>query len=103
MQYYNHFRKDFQRPYCLAHDQTSFDAATISRRLNNYNCEFHLRPQIGISEFAETVQQNFHCLRDNIEILDQRSISPFAQKTEKIEPYLVVLDMKQSQVTGMPI
>ena len=57
VQCYNHFRKDFLRPYGLPHDESSFVAATISRRLNSYNCEFYLQPQVAISEFAETVQQ----------------------------------------------
>lgn len=103
VQYYNHFRKDFLRPYGLAHEESSFDDATITRRLNSYNCEFYLRPQVAISEFAETVQQNLHYIRDNAEILDQRAISAFITKTEKLEPYLAILDTKQSQVTGMAI
>ena len=103
VQYYNHFRKDFLRPYRLAHEESSFEDATITRRLNSYNCEFYLRPQVAISEFAETVQQNLHYIRDNAEILDQRAISGFITKTEKLEPYLAILDTKQSQVTGMAI
>ena len=103
VQYYNHFRKDFLRPYGLAHEESSFDDATITRRLNSYNCEFYLRPQVAISEFAETVQQNLHYIRDNAEIIDQRAISAFVKKTEKLEPYLAILDTKQSQVTGMGI
>ena len=98
VQYYNHFRKDFLRPYGLAHEESSFEDATITRRLNSYNCEFYLRPEV-----PDTVQQNLHYIRDNAEILDQRAISAFITKTEKLEPYLAILDTKQSQVTGMAI
>ena len=101
IQYFNHFRKDFLKPYGLAHDESSFDARTITRRLNSYNCEFFLRPQVAISEFAETVQQNLHYIRDNADIIDATAISAFVKKTEKIEPYLAIADSKQSQVTGM--
>ena len=103
VQYYNHFRKDVLHPYGLAHEESSFEDATITRRLNSYNCEFYLRPEVAISEFAETVQQNLHYIRENAEILDQRAISAFITKTEKLEPYLAILDTKQSQVTGMAI
>ena len=85
------------------HDESSFDATTISRRLSSYNCEFYLRPQVAISKFAETVQQNLHYIKDNADIIDQKAISAFVKKTEKLEPYLAVLDMKHSQVTGMAI
>ena len=56
--YFNHFRKDFIRPYGLAHDAQSFDEATLTRRLNNFNCEFFTRPQVAVSEFAETFSTN---------------------------------------------
>ena len=100
MNSFNHFRKDFIRPYGLAHDQFSFHATTLSRRLNNVNCEFFLRPQVGISEFAETVPINLKYVEDNIEILDRESIQAFVKKTRKIEPYLNILDSKQRDVTG---
>ena len=42
--YFNHFRTDFPRPYGVVHDALAYDDSTISRRLNSYNCEFDLRP-----------------------------------------------------------
>ena len=100
MGYFNHFRKDFIRPYGLAHDDNSFDSATLSRRLNNFNCEFYLRPQVAISEFAETIIKNVQYIEENANILDPKSIQGFVKKAKKIEKYLAVLDTKQSEETG---
>lgn len=101
--YFTHFRKDFIRPYGLAHDKSSFDAATLSRRLNNINCEFFLPPQIAMSEFAETVPFNLKYIEEHLEILKKESINAFIKKKKKIEPYLYVLDPKQKDKTGMCI
>ena len=101
--FFNHFRKDFIRPYGLAHNENTFDPATLSRRLNNINCEFYLRPQIAISEFAETIPANLQYVEENINILDEESISAFIRKTRKIEPYLKILDSKKRDETGMCI
>ena len=99
--FFNHFRKDFICPYGLVHNQTVFDPA--SRRLNNINCEFHLRPQIAISEFTETVPANLQYVEETLEILDKESISAFIRKTKKIEPYLKLLDSIKRDETGICI
>ena len=99
--FFNHFRKDFIRPCCLVHNETAFNPA--SRRLNNINCEFYLRPQIVISEFAETVLANLQYVEENLEVLDKESISAFIRKTKKIEPYLKTLDSTKSDETGICI
>ena len=101
--YFNHFRKDFIRPYGLAHDAMSFEDSTLKRRLNSINCEFYLRPQIAISEFAETVSANLKYMEENCEILDPESIKAFVKKSKKIEKYLAVLDTKQTGETGKSI
>ena len=68
--FFNHFRKDFIRPCGLAHNVTVFDPTIFSRRLNNINCELYVRPQIAISEFAETIPANLQYVEENLEILD---------------------------------
>ena len=72
----------------MAHNENTFHHATLSSRLNNINCEFYMRPQIAISEFAETIPAKLQYVEDNINILDKESISAFIRKTRKIEPYL---------------
>ena len=101
--YFNHFRKDFIRPYGLAHNDQSFEAATLSRRLNNINCEFFTRPQIAISEFAETVSANLKYLEQNLEVLEPKSIEIFLKKAKKIDRHLAILDSKQTGATGKSI
>ena len=97
--FFNHFRKDFNRPYGLAHNETAFDPA--SHRLNNINCEFYLQPQIAISEFAETVPANLQYVEEYLEILDKELISAFIRKTKNIEPYLKILDSTRRDETGI--
>ena len=101
--FFNHFRKDFICPYGLAHDATSFEQSTLNWRLSNINCEFYIRPQIAISEFAETVSANLKYMENNYEILDPKSIKAFLKKTKKIEKYLAVLDSKQTGETGKSV
>ena len=81
--YFNHFRKDCIRPYELAQNDHSFDSAILSRRLNNFNCEFYLWPQVATSEFAETVTKNLHYIEENQDILDPKSIEGFVKKKAK--------------------
>ena len=69
----------------------------MKRRLNTLNCEFLLRSQIGISEFASIVLANMHYLEENAEILDKGSLEAFLKKTEKIVPYLHILDSKNEK------
>ena len=101
--FFNHFNKDFICPYGLAHDQSSFDPATFSCRLNNIHCKFYLRPQIAISEFAETVPVNLKYVQENLEILEKDSIDALTKKTKKIDSYRNILDSKQKNKTGMCI
>ena len=81
--YFNHFRKDFIWPYGLAHDAQSFDAVTLNRRLNNFNCEFFIRPQFTISEFAETLSANLKYIEGNVDILEPKSIQVFLKKAKR--------------------
>ena len=43
--FFNHLRKDFLRPYGLVHDALAYKDSTLMRRLNSYSCKFFLRPQ----------------------------------------------------------
>ena len=101
MQFFNHFRKDFIRPYGLAHDENSFEHKILMRRLNSWNYKFYLHPQIAISEFTQTISQNVKYLEENIDILDQHSLTPSIKKTKKIDKHLAVLHSKNTGVTGM--
>ena len=64
--YYQHFHKDFIRPYGLAHTEKSFVDSTLAKRLETINCEFMLRPHIGVSEFMKTVTENCKYITENI-------------------------------------
>ena len=101
--YFNHFRKDFIRPYGLVHHAQIFDAVTLSQRLNNFNCEFFILPQIAISEFAETLSANLKYIEENVEILEPKSIQVFLKKAKKKDKHIAILDSKQPGETGKSI
>ena len=63
VKYYQHFRKDFIKPYGLAHAEESFQDTTLANRLKSFNREFLLRPHVGISEFSETIMENATYIR----------------------------------------
>ena len=72
--FFKHFSKDFLRLYGLAHDPSAYEDLTIKQRLNSYNGEFLLQPQICISEFAATLLENMDYLEENSDILDTESL-----------------------------
>ena len=78
--YYQHFRKDFIRPYGLTHGEDSFKDTTLANRLKTFNCEFLLRPNVGISEFSETVLENAKYIKENLQIFDKGAIERFLSK-----------------------
>ena len=98
--FYQHFRKDFIRPYGLAHSEDAFHDATIARRLKTINCEFLLRPHIAISEFSETIIENWKYISNNIEIFDVEAIQKFLQKVEPVLQSLHVVNQKDTSQSG---
>ena len=80
--FYQRFCKDFIRPYGLVHSDDAFHDVTLAKCLKSINCEFMLRPHIGISEFSETIIENWKYVTDNIEIFDVEVIEKFLQKVE---------------------
>ena len=75
--YYQHFRKDFIRPYGLAHNNHTFQDATLARRLKSINCKFMVRPHIAMSELSETMTKNWKYIGENIDIFDIDAIKKF--------------------------
>ena len=67
------------------------------------NCEFFTRPQVAISEFAETFSTNLTYMEQNLEILEPKSVEVFLKKAKKIERYIAILDSKQPGETGKSI
>ena len=93
--YYQHFHKDFIRPYGLAHTEKSFVDSTLAKRLETINCEFMLRPHIGVSEFMKTVTENCKYITGNLEIFDVEAIKKFLHKVESIMESLQIVNQKE--------
>ena len=68
VKYFFLFRKDFVNPYGSGHDASSTDEQ-IGARLSQTNCEFLKRPNIAISEFADTLLAN----TEYLEVLNSSS------------------------------
>ena len=58
--FYNHFPSNFLRPYGVADSQPH--DKTILKRVNPKNCKWLICPQVGISKFAATINENMEFL-----------------------------------------
>ena len=54
-------------------------------RINTINCEYVVRPQVAISEFADTVLANAQYLEENMEVLGKDSLQAFLAKIKKVK------------------
>ena len=78
--YFYHFRKDFLKPYGLAHDADNFSDDNFHRRINTITCEYVVRPQVAISEFTDTILANAEYLNENMKVLEKDSLQAFLTK-----------------------
>ena len=72
------------RLYGLVHGEDSFKDITLPNRLKAFNFEFLLRPNVGMSEFTETVLENAKYIKENLQIFDVEAIERFLSKTDGI-------------------
>ena len=63
-------------------------------RINTINCEYVVRPQVAISEFADTVLANAQYLEENMEVLEKDSLQAFPAKVKKFKEPLEVLNTR---------
>ena len=75
----------------MAHSVDSYSDTKLALQLKRFNCEFLVRPSIGLSEFAGTILTNTDYTSRNLEDLDVTQIQRFLQK---IQPHLEVLNKK---------
>ena len=73
---FNLFPKDFLRPYGIATERVDTDM--LERRLQTFTCELMRRPGVGISQFAQTFEDNY----ERVKVLSTWMTQP------KIETYL---------------
>lgn len=75
--WYQHFPKDYIRPYgrsILPEDVTD---ETITRRLQTFSCEWLTRPSVAMSEFSETILRNHDKSADIADLMDPRGFPAF--------------------------
>ena len=73
---FNLFPKDFLRPYGIATER--IDKDMLGRRLQTFTCEMLRSPGVGISQFAQTLEDNY----ERVKVLSTWMTRP------KIESYL---------------
>ena len=96
--YYQHFLKNFIRPYGLALNDETFQDATLARQLKSINCEFMVCPHIAMSELSEIMTENWKYIGENIAIFDIDAIKEFLGKVESVlESFQVVNQKDQSR------
>lgn len=78
VQYFKHFPKSFLRSYGKA--DSDLRPENSFNRLHSWNCEWLNRPDVAISEFADTILTNLSVLRDNRDILR----NPFLHDVEAL-------------------
>ena len=85
--WYFHFPKDFLRLYGKA--TTSIANDILDQKITSVNCEMLNRPNIALSEFAGTIQENIKALKSLEEL--SKHVPRYLDRLSKIEKSLEVL------------
>ena len=56
-----------------------------------------VRPQVGLSEFCDTILKNWQYLNENNDVLDGESLEAFLKKIQKFQEPLEILNNKSSK------
>ena len=88
---FNQFPKDFLKPYGIA--TVKIDNDMLKRRLQPFTCEAIRRPGIGISQFAQTIEENGERLENLANLMNQL----------RIKEYIHVIDNYKKLTAGMHI
>ena len=80
--YFNHFPRQRLIPYGQVSESTP--DKTMVDKANLINCEYLLRPKIGMSEFAETVQTNMFTVESKLENMNSDLIRDEIYKLDEV-------------------
>ena len=72
VQYFQHFPKNFLRPY--GEGSAAPDDNTIFKRIAAFNCEWLVRPNVALSELASTVRLNMDVLQRHHRIVNVQEL-----------------------------
>ena len=92
VQYFGHFPKNVLRPYGPADEAPSDDK--IFSRITSFNCEWLLRLDVALSEFASTVKNDVEILKQSNDVVRASEIDRVART---IEPFLSSLQLFDSK------
>ena len=72
VRYFEHFFKNFLRPYGKASESINDDM--MEKRFTTFNCEFLNRPGYTFSEFAESLPIAWANIKERLELVQPRHI-----------------------------
>lgn len=100
--YFNHFPSNFLKPYGRVHDNIE-ENNMLDTRANPRSCEWFLRPDFAVSEFAQTMAENLSVLKDDEEdtIIRNRKCQPLFQQIQQVLPSFNRLNSKDES-SGNP-
>ena len=98
--YFNHFPFSFLKPYGPAADPPTEDE--ILRKVKPVNCEWLVRPKVGVSEFSETMWSNLEILANtDSHLINTKKVTAVQAKMSAFIDALKKLDTKYTE-TGPP-
>lgn len=90
VKWFFHFPKDLMRPYGRAFE--SLDDSFLAQKIKHHNCEFLNRPDIAMSEYSQTLEENIESIEEFAEVAPQ--IARFLKRMRTVMPSLAILNSR---------
>ena len=92
VRYFEHFFKNFLRPYGKASESITDDM--MEKRLTTFNCEFLNRLGYAFSEFAESLPMAWANIKEQLELVQPRHIRKMDALMSSLQEDLLTIDKK---------
>ena len=92
VRYFDHFFKNFIRPYGRASEVLSDDI--FNKRLTNFNCEFLNRPGFCFSEMSESLPMAWDVVKEKLNMIQKKHINKFDNMMDSLDHDFKTIDNK---------
>ena len=92
VRYFDHFFKNFIRPYGRASEILSDDI--FNKRLTNFNCEFLNRPGFSFSEMSESLPMAWDVVKEKLNMIQKKHINKFDNMMDPLDHDFKTIDKK---------
>ena len=89
------------KPYGLATEKVTTDL--MKRRLQPFTCELLRRPGVGVSQFAQTISDNYERLNCLDTLMTSDRINDYMVLLAKLHAMTIGLNMKQDTIKGVKL